>query len=163
MKKYSKEDQKLMATWAADCAERVLSFFEEAYPQDERPRKAIQHCRTWVRTGVFKMAEIRGASLSAHAAARAAKENEPAQLAARAAGQAVATAHVPQHAYGGALYALKAIAASDAANAEKNVAKEWDWQSKHLPKHLMEEIMNRIVIQKRGKGIFIKLVKDENY
>ena len=163
MKKYSKEDQKLMATWAADCAERVLPFFEEAYPEDDRPRKALETCRTWVRTGVFKMAEIRGASLSSHAAARAVKENDPALFAARAAGQAVATAHVAQHAYGGALYALKAIAATDPANAEKNVTKERDWQSRTLPKHLREEVMNRIVIEKRSKGIFIKLIKDENY
>ena len=90
-----------MATWAAECAERVLPFFEKAYPKDDRPRKAIEACRTWVRTGVFKMAEIRGASLGAHAAARAAKENHAAHFAARAAGQAVATAHVPQHAFGG--------------------------------------------------------------
>ena len=163
MKKYSKEDQKLMATWAADCAERVLPFFEEAYPEDDRPRQALETCRTWVRTGEFKIAEIRGASLSSHAAARAVKENDPALFAARAAGQAVATAHVAQHAYGGALYALKAIAATDLANAEENVAKERDWQLRHLPKHLREEIMSRIVIQKRSKGIFIKLVKDENY
>ena len=163
MKKYSKEDQKLMATWAADCAERVLPFFESAYPEDDRPRKALETCRTWVRTDVFKMAEIRSASLSSHAAARAVKENDPAVFAARAAGQAVATAHVAQHAYGGALYALKAIAATDPANAEKNVAKERDWQSRHLPKHLREEVMNRIVVEKRSKGIFIKLIKDENY
>ena len=163
MKKYSKEDQKLMATWAADCAERVLPFFEEAYPEDDRPRKALETCRTWIRTGVFKMAEIRGASLRSHAAARAVKENDPALFAARAAGQAVATVHVAQHAYGGALYALKAIAAKDPANAEKKVAKERDWQARHLPNHLREEVMNRIVIQKRSKGIFIQLVKDENY
>ena len=163
MKKYDKEDQKRMATWAADCAERVLPFFEEAYPEDDRPRKALETCRTWVRTGVFRMAEIRGASLNSHAAARAVKENDPALFAARAAGQAVATAHVAQHAYGGALYALKAIAAKDPANAEKNVAKERDWQARHLPKHLREEVMNRIVIQKRRKGIFIQLIKDENY
>ena len=163
MKKYSKDDQKRMATWAADCAERVLPFFEEAYPDDDRPRKAIETCRTWVRTGVFKMTEIRGASLSSHAAARAVKKNDPALFAARAAGQAVGTAHVAQHAYGGALYALKAIAAADPANAEKNVTKERDWQSRHLPKHLREEVMNRIVVEKRTKGIFIKLIKDENY
>ncbi len=85
MKKYDKQDQRLMATWAADCAERVLPFFEQAYPQDDRPRKAIEACRTWVNTGVFKMADIRGASLAAHAAARAAKENNAACFAARAA------------------------------------------------------------------------------
>src|SRR3989344_2332334 len=78
MKKYSKQDQKLFATWAADCAERVLPFFEKAYPNDKRPRKAIEACRTWVRTGIFKMADIRKASLNAHAAARKAKKNNSA-------------------------------------------------------------------------------------
>ena len=62
-KKYSREDQRSLATWAADCAERVLPFFEKSYPNDNRPRKAIEVCRTWVRTGVFRMADIRGASL----------------------------------------------------------------------------------------------------
>ena len=66
MKKYDKQDQKSLATFAADCAERVLAFFEKAYPKDDRPRKAIEACRAWVRTGVFKMAEIRKASLAAH-------------------------------------------------------------------------------------------------
>jgi hypothetical protein len=66
-KKYSKQDQRSLATCAADCAERVLPYFERAYPKDDRPRKAIEACRTWVRTGVFKMADIRGASLAAPA------------------------------------------------------------------------------------------------
>ena len=148
-----------MATWAADCAERVLPLFEKAYPKDEQPRKAIEVCRTWVRTGVFRMANIRGASLAAHAAAREAKENEAACFAARAAGQAVATAHVPQHAYGGAYYALKAIAAIDPENAEVKVAKERNWQSRHIPERLRGEIMQRIIIQKNGNRIIIKIRK----
>ncbi|WP_349680547.1 putative immunity protein, partial [Methanoculleus sp. UBA208] len=53
MKKYHKHDQTTMAAWAADCAERVLPLFEAAYPEDDRPRNAIEACRTWVRTGVF--------------------------------------------------------------------------------------------------------------
>lgn len=152
-----------MATWAADCAERVLPFFEEAYPKDDRPRKTIESCRTWIRTGVFKMAEIRGASLAAHAAARAAKENNPASFAARAAGQAVATAHVPQHAFGGAYYALKAIAAADPAHAEVKVAKEHNWQVRHIPSNLREEVLKRVIIQKRGDRMFIKIQKDKDY
>ena len=45
---------------------------------------------------MFKMADIRESSLAAHAAAREVKENDDAaRSAARAAGQAVATAHVP--------------------------------------------------------------------
>src|SRR4030065_1402680 len=126
MKKYSKQDQGSLAICAADCAERVLPFFEKAYPKDDRPRKAIEACRIWIRTGVFRMSDIRGTSLAAHAAAREAKENNAACFAARAAGQAVATAHVPQHAFGSAYYALKAIATADPANAETNVAREWE-------------------------------------
>ena len=163
MKKYSKQDQRSLATWAADCAERVLPFFEKVYPKDDRPRKAIEACRTWVRTGVFKMADIRGASLAAHAAAREAKENDVACFAARAAGQAVATAHVPQHAFGGAYYALKAVVAADPANAEVKIAKERNWQSRHLPKNLRQEILNKIIIQKREDGIFIKIQKGKDF
>jgi hypothetical protein len=162
MTKYSKQDQKVLAIWAADCAEHVLPFFEKAYPKDDRPRKAIEACRTWVRTGVFKMADIRGASLAAHAAAREAKENNAACFAARAAGQAVATAHVPQHAFGAAYYALKAVAAADPAGAETNTAKERNWQSSRLPDGLRQEAMSRITVQKRGDGVFVKVQKDKD-
>jgi hypothetical protein len=162
-KKYSREDQRLLATWAADCAERVLPFFEKAYPTDDRPRKAIEACRTWVRTGVFHMADIRGASLAAHAAARDAQENEAACFAAHAAGQAVATAHVPQHAYGSAYYALKAIVAIDPVNAEAKTAEEYNWQSQRLPENLREEIMKRIIAQKRGNRVIIKIRKGNGF
>jgi hypothetical protein len=163
MKKYDKQDHRLMATWAADCVERVLPFFEKAYPKDDRPRKAIEACRTWVRTGVFTMVEIRGASLAAHAAARAAKENKAAFFAARAAGQAVATAHVRQHAFGGAYYALKAIAAADPAQAEATVAKERNWQVRHSPTKLRPEVIKRVIVEKRDDGIFIKVNKDRDF
>lgn len=162
-KKFSREDQKIMATWAVDCAERVLPLFEEAFPGDERPRKALEVGRAWVETGIFHMAEIRGASLGAHAAARDAKDHEAACFAARAAGQAVATAHVPQHAYGGVLYALKAVAAMDPANAERNTAEEWRWQSEHLPEELRQEMMKRIILQKKGDRILVKIVKDDGF
>ncbi|WP_074370194.1 putative immunity protein [Methanoculleus chikugoensis] len=163
MKKYSRHDQIIMATWAADCAERVLPLFEEARPEDDRPRRAIEVCRTWVRTGVFRMAEIRGASLGAHAAARDADGGSAAQFAARAAGQAVATAHVPQHAYGAAYYALKAVAAADPANAVAGVAAEREWQAARLPGGLREEIMERIVVLERGGGVLVKLRKGEGF
>lgn len=152
-----------MAAWAADCADRVLPLFERAYPEDDRPRRAVETARTWVRTSVFRMAEIRGASLAAHAAARDAKGNDAAHFAARAAGQAVATAHVPQHAYGAVYYALKAIAAADPAGAGVNVAAERDWQSGRLPDGLRGEIMGRIIVQERGGGVSIKLRKDGNF
>jgi hypothetical protein len=163
MKKYSERDQRLLAIWAADCAEHVLPLFEMVYPSDDRPRKAIETCRKWVRTGVFKMSEIRGASLAAHAAARGAKEeSEVACFAARAAGQAVATAHVTQHAFGAAYYALKAVAASDPVNAEEKIAEERDWITQRLPENLRKEL-RRITVQKRGDRFLIKLQKDKDF
>nr|WP_276522341.1 hypothetical protein [Kallotenue papyrolyticum] len=110
------------------------------------------------------MAEIRTASLAAHAAARDAKAkgNEAACFAARAAGQAVGTAHVAQHAYGAALYALKAIAASNPVQTEVRLQEERNWQSQHLPGNL-EDVMERIIIQKKGKRIVIKILKGEGF
>ena len=129
----SKTDQKTVALWAIDCAECVMPYFEEKYPQDHRPRQAIETLKTWIDTGVFKMAVIRKASLDAHAAAREVGEDSPARSVARAAGQAVATAHVPRHAYGPAIYAQQAIyRATNPSDADAAVAKERDWQYQHL-------------------------------
>ena len=128
-----KTDHKMLAVWAIDCAERVMPYFEEKYPNDARPRNAIIALKAWILTGVFKMAVIRKASLDAHAAARAVGEDSPARSAARAAGQAVATAHVPRHAYGPAIYAQQAIyRASNPSDADAAAAKERDWQYHHL-------------------------------
>ena len=159
MKKYSRDDQITMAFWAADCAERVLPLFEAANPGDDRPHRAIAACRMWVKTGVFRMADIRGASFAAHAAARDAEEGSAARFAARSAGQAVATAHVPQHAYGAAYYALKAVAAADPAD----VTRERERQAARLPEGLREEIMGRIVVEERGGGVSVKLRKGEGF
>lgn len=162
-KKYSRQDWRSLATGAADWAERVLPYFEEAYPKDDRPRKAIEACRTWARTGVFKMADIRGASLAAHASAREAKEDDVACFAARAAGQAVATAHVPQHAFGAAYYALKAVAAADPANAVVRVAEERNWESRRLPKNLTQEFLKRVIVQKDDHRSYIKIKKGRGF
>ena len=108
------------------------------------------------------MSVIRGCSLQAHAAAKIAKEDD-AKYTAHAAGQAVATAHVTQHAFGASYYALKAIAAIEPANAESNVSKEFSWQLLHTPENLKEEILKRIIIQKENTTINIKIRKDNDF
>ena len=129
----SKTDHKTVAVWAIDCVERVMPYFEEQYPQDHRPRQAIETLQTWIDTGVFKMAVIRKASLDAHAAARDVGEDNAARSSARAAGQAVATAHVTMHALGAANYALQAIyRATNPSDADAAIAKERDWQIQRL-------------------------------
>ncbi len=131
----SRINHKKLAIWAADCAERVLPYFEKKHSEDRRPRKAIEAARSWAQTGLFKMADVRGASLAAHAAARDVVEDDAARSAARAAGQALATAHVPAHAVAAAIYAATAVrdatTSSDAA-AVAALTKERKWQYHHL-------------------------------
>jgi RimJ/RimL family protein N-acetyltransferase len=125
-----KPDQKILALWAADCAKHVLPYFEDKYPNDDRPRKAIEAARKWAETGVFKMVDIRKASLDAHAAAKTVKE-EDAKYAAHAAGQAVASAHVPTHALGSSLYGIRS-AAVHSGIVEDGLIRERSWQLERL-------------------------------
>ena len=128
-----KTDHKTLAVWAIDCAERVMPYFEEKYPEDHRPRQAIETLQAWINTGMFKMAVIRKASLTSHAAARDVGEDNAARSTAHAAGQAVATAHVPTHSIGAAIYALQAIhRATNSSDADAAVAKERDRQYQRL-------------------------------
>jgi hypothetical protein len=122
-----KRDQRTLALWAADCAERVLPIFEAKYPDDDRPRKAIEAARAWAR-GKLRVGEARAAALATHAAAREA--TDPAAIAAaRAAGHAAATAHVATHCSAAAHYAIKA--AHEAAAEEERA-----WQRERLPERL---------------------------
>jgi len=118
-------DQKTLATWACDCSLRVLHFYEDKYPHDLRPRKAIEACKLWIK-GEMKMWDARKTAFAAHAVARE-TEDMSARSAARACGHAVATAHVKTHAVACACYAAKAIEFSGG-----DVKKERDWQYKHL-------------------------------
>jgi len=122
-----KQDQRLLALWAADCAEHVLPLFEKKHPQDDRPRKAIEATRAWVR-GEIVCGIARAAAVATHAAARAADE-DAARAVARAAGHAAGTAHMTGHARHAAAYAVKAVIA-----AGMDSATERDWQRRRLPK-----------------------------
>ena len=125
-------DHKIVAIWAADCAERVLPYFEERYPGDHRPRKAIDAGRAWVR-GELKMTEARKSAFAAHAAARDASLHTEATSAARAAGHAAATAHVAKHAVAAASYAVTAIRDAIAPTEEDDaIIEEREWQFQHL-------------------------------
>lgn len=110
------------------------------------------------------MRVIRTASLAAHAAAK--DTSDPvAKAVAHAAGQAVATAHVAQHAYGGAYYALRAVAAqpADREVVQRDVGQERAWQFERLPAHLRNEIMDRITAEPTARGVRISLQKGPGF
>jgi hypothetical protein len=121
------EDHRALVLWATECAEHVLPYFEDNYPEDYRPRKAIEVGRAWVRDDIAT-GKVRDAAFAAHAAARAA-DDIAACAAARAAGHAAATAHVASHARHAADYAVTAAEAAGVAN-------EHEWQYLRLPEHL---------------------------
>mgnify|MGYP001820776263 CR=1 FL=1 len=128
-----KADKKILASWAIDCVERVLPFYEERYPDDQRPGQTLDVLSSWISTGIFSMKVIRKASLDAHAAAREVGQDNAARSAARAAGQAVAMAHVKTHVIAAANYALQAIhRAATTEKAQEDVAQEREWQMRHL-------------------------------
>jgi hypothetical protein len=45
----SEDDRRVLAVWAADCAERTLSLFEARAPDDTRPRYANNGARAFAR------------------------------------------------------------------------------------------------------------------
>jgi hypothetical protein len=134
---FNRNDHKALGLWAAECAEHLLPYFEKDYPGDTRPRDALNTLRDWAHTGKFSMPVIRGASLGAHRAAHEVEmEDKTASFAAHAAGQAVATAHVPTHALGPVLYSMKLVASTNPTDAKAAVALEREWQLRHLPENL---------------------------
>lgn len=137
----SLQRHRLLALWAADCAERVLPLFSQQQPTDQRPEQAIAVARAWAR-GEATVGQARSASVAAHAAAREAGD-AAAQYAARATGHAVATAHMADHAPGAAMYAIRAVRATmPKAESETAVTQEHQWQIEQLPEEIRELVLS---------------------
>lgn len=129
------DDHRLLALWAADCAEHVLALFEAVVPDDDRPRAAIAAVRGWVR-GEVSMTASRAAGGHAMGAARPLR-GAP-RFAAYAAGQAACVPHVAEHDLGAAAYAIKAVVAADGPDAGR---RECAWQREQLPDAVRELVL----------------------
>jgi hypothetical protein len=132
------DHHRLLAVWAADCAEHVLHHFEEVRPGDDRPRQAIELGRAWAR-GDIAWRVARDAAFGANAAARdvigAARE------AAHAAGQAAAVGHVAAHELGAAAYAIRAVRAASPEHGDAGRL-ECQWQRAQLPDEIRELVLD---------------------
>ncbi|MGP6173242.1 putative immunity protein [Corynebacterium sp. A21] len=133
------DDHRLLALWAADCAEHVLELFESEVANDPRPRAALTAIRGWVR-GEVAMMDSRAAGGHAMGAARPLR-GAP-RFAAYAAGQAACVAHVPEHDLGAAAYAIKAtVMAVPEAQRESVRRMERNWQHTQIPETLLELVL----------------------
>lgn len=152
----SEDDRRVLADWAADCAERVLPLFERQAPSDTRPRDAIEGVRAFAR-GELRIGPARALAVAAHAAAR--EVGEPAAVAAaRAAGHAVATAHMASHARGVPAYAAKAR--SLAAPGDRSaVSDEIRWAVDHASTEV-RQVLGRLPPPDRPAGILGAVIRE---
>jgi hypothetical protein len=127
-----KEQHYQIITWACDCAEHVVHLIRE--PLDERLSHALKVVQEW-KSGNASVGEAMKASTAAHAVARE-SSGPTARAVARSIGQAVATAHMADHALGAAWYAVKAVnLAGQSTDAERR------WQDEHLPPEIKDLIL----------------------
>jgi immunity protein 5 of polymorphic toxin system len=152
----SEGDRRLLAVWAADCAERTLSLFEENAPSDTRPRDAIDGLRAFAR-GEMRIGKVRALSAQAHAAAR--DIGDPAAVAAaRAAGQAAGVAHMAAHARGAAAYAAKAAGLAAPGDPSASPA-EVRWQQTRASPGV-RDALRRLPSPNRPAGVLGALIND---
>ncbi|MET4223767.1 putative immunity protein [Oerskovia enterophila] len=125
----SEADRRLVALWAADCAERVLPLFEAEASGDGRARDGVERARAFGRGELGTAEEIRRRFVAGRAAHSV--KAPAAVAAARAAGQASGVAHMGAHALGAAAYAAKAAALA-ATDQEAGRRAEVLWQVTHM-------------------------------
>lgn len=145
----SETDRRLVAGWAAMCAERVLWVFEAENPSDKRPRAAIARTRAFARGELDTASEIRRRFGGGSAAG--ATKSPAAATAARAAGQASAVCHMGAHALGAAAYAVKAasLAAPDLPEAAD---KEIRWQLEQMAADVRAALQSLPPVGKNRSG-----------
>jgi ATP phosphoribosyltransferase regulatory subunit HisZ len=134
--------QIIAVQWAAECAKRVLRHYEDRYPEDKRPREAIQAALKWAKdpTEANRDAAYAAAAYAAASAAYATYATNAAYAAYAAAAAdaaAASAAYAADAAYAAAAYAAASAAASAAyADADDARKKEREWQSDRLLKLL---------------------------
>jgi hypothetical protein len=150
----TEDDRRVLAAWAADCAERTLAVFERQAPRDSRPRDAIVGARAFAR-GALQIGAARKLAARAHAAAREVGDRA-AVAAARAAGHAVAVAHMAGHAVGAPAYAALAarLAQSDDPRAAEVLCR---WSRGHASP-AVRGILRRLPRRTRTGGVLGSLV-----
>ena len=113
-------NEKTLRIFAADCAEHVLGIYEKMYPNDDRPRKAIQAARNFANVLI-------DASAASAAAAEAAY------------GASAAAAYAAYAASAAAPYAAAGTAAAPYAAYDDAFAAERKWQVNRLKYYLEVE------------------------
>ena len=101
-------NRRALILWALELAEETVRELESRYPDDHRPREAVEAARAWA-AGEIKMPLAKRAILDCHAMAK--ELTDPANIArCHAVGQACSVVHTEGHALGYPIYELTALA-----------------------------------------------------
>lgn len=149
----SLDELRLIAQWAAECAQRVLPLFQSARPSDTRPQKAIEGVRLFAQGGK-RVAKLRTQSLAALAAAREV-DDPAAQAAARSACMAASSAYThplasveqARHILAPAVYAALARELAEGLDA---CDEELKWAVQHAPPSV-RKVLLRFPAQNQGR------------
>ena len=104
---FREQNHKTMVLWALDLAAESVAKLEEKYPDENRPREALEAARAWA-AGKIKMRPAQRKILDCHAFATEIGSKEDIALC-HAIGQACAVVHTIGHAIGYPMYELSAI------------------------------------------------------
>lgn len=101
------QTHRVTTLWAFDFAEQSIAKLEEKYPQEQRPREALQAAKTWAE-GIIKMPFAQRKILDCHAFAKDLQSKEDIAIC-HAVGQACGVVHAVGHAIGYPIYDLTSI------------------------------------------------------
>ena len=155
---------RVLGKWTADCAERVLSIYEDVNNGDTRPRDAINGIRIFSEGGK-RLAKLRVLALDAYRAALETKDLAS-SAAAQAASLAAASAYThplvdvkqTKHILGSAAYAALAIEIKN--NNDPVFSKdETRWAIDHAQKEICE-ILLKMPNRTEGKSRIDKIMYD---
>ena len=100
-------NHRVLVLWALELAEESARVLAEKYPEDFRPKEAVEAAASWAK-GQIKMPIAKQAILNCHAMAKE-LENPPDITRCHAVGQACSVVHTAGHALGYPMYELTAI------------------------------------------------------
>ncbi|MDD7718238.1 MAG: hypothetical protein PUJ11_01870 [Eubacteriaceae bacterium] len=101
------QSHQVLTLWAFDFASESVANLEEKYPEEKRPREALEAAKDWA-AGRIKMREAQRKILDCHAFAKEIDNKEDIAIC-HSIGQACAVVHTAGHAIGYPIYDLTAI------------------------------------------------------
>lgn len=101
------QSHRVQVLWALSLAEEIVEILEQKYPEELRPREALEAARLWAQ-GEIKMRPAQRKILDCHAVAKELTSSEDVALC-HAAGQGCSVVHTPGHALGLPMYELTAL------------------------------------------------------